>query len=187
MANKNIFKTINLWGFGENKFLSVAYIIELEEKLKTETNEAERKWLQEEINDEKNNNPWYNILIRYEDKDEFIDKYIDRLIRETWKDYSYLYPILKEVVAMKDVYLELRSHEKGKGSRTRKDLLAIQYFKYAFDSIGLSPRDKVDCMFIESLTGLSLETGVAIRESKDKRIKWHTRERFYLAKPKRRP
>lgn len=183
---KNIFKTINLWGFTDT-FKSVEYILELERQLKAETDEEEIKWLQEEIIREKDGNPWYNILIRYEDKEEFIEKYIDRLIRESWKDYSYLYPILEEVVAMKDVYLELRSHEKGKGSRSRKDQLAIQYFKYAFDSIGLSPRDKVDCAFIESLTGLSLETGVAIRESRDKRIKWHTRERFYLAKPKRRP
>ena len=183
---KNIFESINLRGFGMYNFHSIDCIIDLEKQLETETDQDTIEWLKKEIKEEKENNCWYGILINYENKENFIEEYIYRLCMETWKDYSYLYPILNEVLAMKDVYLELRSHEKGKGSRNRKDQLAIQYFRYAFKSIGLDPREKVDCMFMESFTGLSLETGMPIKEGRDKRIKWHTREYFYLAKPKRR-
>ena len=182
----NIFETINLWGFGMFHFPSVYYIIDLENQLKHTEDPEEVKWLEKEIQEEKENCQWYNILIDYEDKKDFIEEYIYRLCMETWKDYSYLRPVLHEVLAMKEVYLELRNHEKGKGSRGRKDQLAIQYFRYAFSYIGLDPREKVDCMFMESFTGLSLETGMPIKERRDKKIKWHTRERFYLAKPKRR-
>lgn len=183
---KNIFETINLCGFGIHNFASIHYIIDLEKQLETETDQENIEWLKNEIREEKESNPWYGILIEYDDKEEFIEEYIYRLCMETWKDFSFLRPILHEVLAMKEVYLEMRKHEKGKGSRGRKDQLTIQYFSYTFKYIGLDPREKIDCMFVEAFTGLSLETGMPIKERRDKKIKWHTRERFYLAKPKRR-
>lgn len=115
---------------------------------------------------------------------DLVSKIIDRKIRSTWKDWSEKWVDLCEIYAMTDIYLELRSRIKGKGSKQRKDELAIQFLSYAFKTAGFSVKNPEDVASMELLTGLDMHTGDMKKEERDKRFPKPKRERCYLVKHK---
>lgn len=179
---KNFFESINLWNNGyrltTSCFLYYTTLIQ-----NGELEEAEEWYEESKIPDR-------DLLVEINaDTEEFIEKYVEYKIKETWKDYSWMLKPMQEVAAMSDIYLEMRSRIKGKGSRDRRDNLAIDFFKYCFKTLGLDSSDNTDQTLIELLTGISLETGGVLREKRESKIGCFVRpkrERFYLAKAKRR-
>lgn len=114
-----------------------------------------------------------------------VNTYIDKKIMSTWKDYSWMKYSIIEVLFMKGIYLELRSRIRGKGSKDRKDKLAIDFFKYCFKKLKMSPYKLDDINEVEVITQISLETGLPIIEKRETKKGCYSkpkRQKFYLRK-----
>ena len=114
-----------------------------------------------------------------------VDSYIDKKIQTTWKDYSWMKPVLLEIHFMKDLYLELRSRIRGKGSKDKKDKLAIDFFRYCFKKLKMSPYKLDDINEVEVITQISLETGMPLIEKRETKKGCYVKpkkQKFYLKK-----
>lgn len=165
---KNIFETINLWAVVDNWEEAYDYGCYYVEVDGTENKKYHALTI--------------GLLLGY--GKDLVSKIIDRKIRSTWKDWSEKWADLCEIYAMTDIYLELRSQIKGKGSKQRKDELAMQFLSYAFKTAGFSIKNPEDVASMELLTGLDMYTGDMKKEERDKRFPKQKRERCYLVKHK---